>query len=224
MWAEVRTGRREGRGVTAATSGVHGDGKLGARACARAHRKHGVHACHLGRVETQQLVERGRALCRVEGRAYEMRAGRQKGVLVRLRLKIGRRARAVRTRNMVFMDLTLDVSKLSGWLNAFASCRVETRACKVRRGPGDERCVRAKAAQAVCREEGPTRGGTQGTNGTYPKHGVHGYDAGRVKAQRLVDRLRVLPSRKGGYGKQGEVRAGEGSSAYWWCTARAMRT
>ena len=58
MWAEVRTGRREGRGVTAATSGVHGDGKLGARACARAHRKHGVHACHLGRVETQQLVER----------------------------------------------------------------------------------------------------------------------------------------------------------------------
>ena len=49
-----------------------------------------------------------------------MRAGRQKGVLVRLRLKIGRKARAVRTRNMVFMDLTLDVSKLSGWLNADA--------------------------------------------------------------------------------------------------------
>ena len=67
-----------------------------------------------------------------------MRAGRQKGVLVRLRLKIGRKARAVRTRNMVFMDLTLDVSKLSGWLNAFASCRVERRACYARRGVGRE--------------------------------------------------------------------------------------
>ena len=59
MWAEVRTGGRlEGRGVTAAQASRHGDGKLGARARARAHRKHGAHACHLGRVETQQLVER----------------------------------------------------------------------------------------------------------------------------------------------------------------------
>ena len=91
-----------------------------------------------------------------------MRVGRP-GVLVRLRLKIGgRRARAVRTRNMVSMDVTLDVSKLSGWLNAFASCRVERRACyaEARRGPGDGRCVRAKAAQAaVCREEDSTEVG-----------------------------------------------------------------
>ena len=68
-----------------------------------------------------------------------MRVGRQAGVLVRLWLKIGgRRARAVRTRNMILMDLTLDVSKLSGWLNAFASCRVERRACYARRGVGRE--------------------------------------------------------------------------------------
>ena len=32
------------------------------------------------------------------------------------------RARAERTRNMYFMSVTLDVSKLSGWLNARASC------------------------------------------------------------------------------------------------------
>eukprot|EP00964_Phaeocystis_antarctica_P108856 scaffold73351_cov48-Phaeocystis_antarctica.AAC.1 len=40
------------------------------------------------------------------------------------------RARAERTVNMPFMFVTLDVSKLSGWLNAVAPwpCRVERRA------------------------------------------------------------------------------------------------
>jgi len=38
------------------------------------------------------------------------------------RLKTGW-ARAERTRNMAYMLVTLDVSKLSGWLNADASCR-----------------------------------------------------------------------------------------------------
>ena len=47
----------------------------------------------------------------------------------RVRLKaVGVRARAERTRNIWCMFVTLDVSKLSGWLNAFASCRVERRA------------------------------------------------------------------------------------------------
>ena len=41
----------------------------------------------------------------------------------------GARARAERTANMLFMSVTLDVSKLSGWLNAVAYCRVERRAC-----------------------------------------------------------------------------------------------
>ena len=35
------------------------------------------------------------------------------------------RARAERTKNMDDMSVTLDVSKLSGWLNADADCRVE---------------------------------------------------------------------------------------------------
>ena len=42
----------------------------------------------------------------------------------------GGRARAAeRTQNMPAMSVTLDVSKLTGWLNAVASCRVESRAC-----------------------------------------------------------------------------------------------
>ena len=35
------------------------------------------------------------------------------------------RARAERTLNMSCMSVTLDVSRLSGWLNADAACRVE---------------------------------------------------------------------------------------------------
>ena len=35
------------------------------------------------------------------------------------------RARAVRTSNMRVMSVTLDVSRLSGWLNARALCQVE---------------------------------------------------------------------------------------------------
>jgi hypothetical protein len=37
------------------------------------------------------------------------------------------RARAERTQNMYAMDVTLEVSRLSGWLNADAYCRVERK-------------------------------------------------------------------------------------------------
>eukprot|EP00964_Phaeocystis_antarctica_P049980 scaffold28957_cov67-Phaeocystis_antarctica.AAC.3 len=43
--------------------------------------------------------------------------------------RVGGRACAERTANMTSMVVTLDVSKLSGWLNARAPCRVERRAC-----------------------------------------------------------------------------------------------
>ena len=39
-------------------------------------------------------------------------------------MEIGRKTR-VRTRNMLPILVTLDVSRLSGWLNADAPCRVE---------------------------------------------------------------------------------------------------
>ena len=50
----------------------------------------------------------------------------------------GHRARAERTENMLPMSVTLDVSKLSGWLNAVADCRVERRACGAGRGTARE--------------------------------------------------------------------------------------
>ena len=47
----------------------------------------------------------------------------------------GGRARAAeRTRNMDPMFVTLDVSKLTGWLKAAAFYRVESRACDAGRG------------------------------------------------------------------------------------------
>ena len=48
------------------------------------------------------------------------------------------RARAERTPNMFCMAVTLDVSKLSGWLNAVASCQVERQACDAGRGAARE--------------------------------------------------------------------------------------
>ena len=57
----------------------------------------------------------------------------------RARLKaVGARARAERTSNMPTMVVTLDVSKLSGWLNADANCGVERRACDAGRGAARE--------------------------------------------------------------------------------------
>ena len=57
----------------------------------------------------------------------------------RARLKaVGGRARAARTENIWRMFVTLDVLKLSGWLNLYARCRVERRACDVGRGAARE--------------------------------------------------------------------------------------
>ena len=43
-------------------------------------------------------------------------------------MEVEGRARAERTENIPAMLVTLDVSKLSGWLNADAPCRVEKEA------------------------------------------------------------------------------------------------
>ena len=51
---------------------------------------------------------------------------------------VGARARAERTVNICCMVVTLDVSKLSAWLNAVAFCRVERWACDAGRGAGRE--------------------------------------------------------------------------------------
>ena len=54
----------------------------------------------------------------------------------------GGRARAERTKNMYCMSVTLDVSQLSGWLNAYADCRVQEEAWK----EGDMRAGRWEGA------------------------------------------------------------------------------
>ena len=107
------------------------------------------------------------------------------------------RVEGTRTLNMSFMFLTLDVSKFSGWLNFFAFCRVAREViqgggrCGLRRqGGGRLRCISGMQARA-----------------TRPKHVLHVFDAGRVEAQRLVELVRVLPSRKGGHTRRGEMRA-----------------
>jgi hypothetical protein len=107
-----------------------------------AHLEHGVHVRDAGGVKAQRLVEGRRALpSRREGMRCgegEVRAGRREGLwrgggtqeacTGKARLKAwGPRASAERTQNMRTMVVTLEVSKLSGWLKADATCRVEGR-------------------------------------------------------------------------------------------------
>jgi len=96
------------------------------------------------------------ACCRVEREGHGMRgvvrAGRREGVGRRRRKRhargrpdsrlSGARARAERTRNMAPMFVTWEVSKLSGWLKAYAFCRVEREGhmrCGARCAPGGGR-------------------------------------------------------------------------------------
>ena len=123
-------------------------------------------------------------------------------------------ARAQRTLNMLYMFVTLDVSKLSGWLNTDAYCRVARSAFEAggmrverRKGRG------AAAAHAACRR-GPEWGSVgRGTRAAHIKHLVHGCDAERVEAQRLVERRRGLPRRKEGI--RGGRHAGREAERAW---------
>ena len=69
-------------------------------------------------------------------------------------VKAAGRARAECTPNMYPMFVTLDVSRLSGWLNAAALCRVEMEAQAEGRHAGPVAGGRgvAAAVQATCRE------------------------------------------------------------------------
>ena len=97
------------------------------------------------------------------------------------------------------MSVTLDVSKLSGWLNDPAYCRVETRAYGVWGEVRDGRRegVRRERKHSV-QGEGLTGYGAESTRGAHLKHAIHVGDFGRVEAQRLVERPCVLPSRNEG--------------------------
>ena len=104
------------------------------------------------------------ASCRVERRGERGRhagLGRQEGVGAAAQAacregascggSLASGARAEHTENMYDMSVTLDVLKLSGWLNAVAYCRVwKGRGGGMCAGPGRREGVGA-AAQASCR-------------------------------------------------------------------------
>ena len=70
----------------------------------------------------------------------------------------------------------------------------------------------AVAARAVRREDPTAVVAGRGTRGEHVKYAVHGYDAGCVEAQRLVERKRALPSRKGSMGRGTVCRPGDGKT------------
>ena len=86
----------------------------------------------------------------------------------------------------------------------FAPCRVERRAHMMRGEsvcgdvqPGRREGVGWRRRKIGVHGEGPTQGcGGQGTRGAHVEHPFHCRDAGRVEAERLVERRRALPSRK----------------------------
>eukprot|EP00964_Phaeocystis_antarctica_P125259 scaffold88885_cov49-Phaeocystis_antarctica.AAC.1 len=79
---------------------------------------------------------------------------------------------------MPYMFVTLEVSKLSGWLNDDANCRVERRAYdagEVHLGGG--RAWGSSGASGA--QAGPDyKGWGQSARGAHPKHLVHVRDAG----------------------------------------------
>eukprot|EP00964_Phaeocystis_antarctica_P045730 scaffold26341_cov62-Phaeocystis_antarctica.AAC.2 len=76
---------------------------------------------------------------------------------------------------MVCMVVTLEVSKLSGWLNADALCR------------------ESKEGHAVRGEAYRSGVGGRARGGAHGEHVAHVRDAGGVEAQRLVERPCILP-------------------------------
>ena len=146
-----------------------------------------------------------RAGRREGGGASGMHGGRPNSRL------LGVRARAERTLNICFMLVTLEVSRLSGWLKAAASCQVEGRGtCDAGRGARREAGERARGGSVGMHARGLPQGlGAKGTRGAHVEHEAHGRDAGGVEAQWLVEGRRALPSQREGHAIQGgEVRAG----------------
>eukprot|EP00964_Phaeocystis_antarctica_P060962 scaffold36380_cov50-Phaeocystis_antarctica.AAC.2 len=122
--------------------------------------------------------------------------------------------------------LTLDVSKLSGWLNALAYCQAERRAYDAGRGAGREMGgPRAMAAQSACRGGPDYIGwGAQARGGAHVEHVAHVGDAGGVEAQRLVEHPRILPRVVRRRTMRDEVQAGgAGGGGRPRCTRRAGR-
>jgi len=85
--------------------------------------------------------------------------------------------------------------------------RREKHAMRGRCGPGGGRAWGGGASGMHGKARLKAVGG-QGTRGAHREHGEHVCDLGGVKAQRLIERRRDLPSRREGHAMRGEVRAG----------------
>eukprot|EP00964_Phaeocystis_antarctica_P012285 scaffold6790_cov69-Phaeocystis_antarctica.AAC.12 len=109
-----------------------------------------------------------------------------------------------RTWNMAFMVVTLEVLKLSGWLNADASCRESNGGHTVRGARGG---AHKEHVSHVC-DAGGVEAQRLVERPCVVEHGVHVCDAGGVEAQRLVERRRALPRVESiVHTMHGEVRA-----------------
>ena len=141
-------------------------------------------------------------------------------------------AGAERTENMYSMVVTLEVSKLSGWLNAVAPCRVQ-------RGAWEAGDMQSAGGRRPVDGSGKHVGAIQLEDwaGAEPhlKHVPHARDAGGVEGQRLVERGRALLSPKGGMlrrrqaGQETGARGGGGLGSMgptgeWVAWAGAERT
>jgi hypothetical protein len=137
--------------------------------------------------------------------------------------------RRERTSNMRLMSVTLEVSKLSGWLKRYAFCRVQrghpTQGSawheEVAQREGHISSARSVRVWPTVRECVGRRRQVE----AHPEHAVHVCDAGGVKAQRLAESIRTLPSPKGASDKgttrvaHGDVAQREGRIS----TARSVR-
>ena len=101
-----------------------------------------------------------------------------------------------RTPNMPRMDLTLEVSKLSGWLNADAYCRESKGGHTIRcvgRGADRQAGGGGRPRRTQRAGEGAAVDWKQGTRGgAHVEHVAHVCDAGGFEAQWLVERRRAL--------------------------------
>eukprot|EP00964_Phaeocystis_antarctica_P086734 scaffold54948_cov49-Phaeocystis_antarctica.AAC.2 len=96
---------------------------------------------------------------------------------------------------MAYMVVTLEVSKLSGWLNTDASCRESKggHACGASCRPPDGRRREAAEDRGARSVQGRARLqiGGRARGGAHREHTEHARDAGGVKAQRLVEQRRA---------------------------------
>ena len=102
----------------------------------------------------------------------------------RLDCRLGTEQAVERTRNMPNMSVTLEVLKLSGWLNAHAPCREPKGGirCGAGCGPTDGGRRRPACSGGSTADMGHNR------RGAHPEHVLHVRDARGIEAQRLVER------------------------------------